>query len=66
MENEEPTQEVRDYVRENRETLAYVLKHGEDETVRSLALAVLLRGSTERDREVVKREIDRLSKEEPA
>lgn len=53
--------EVREYVRNNREELAYVLKHGDDETVRALALAVLLRGGNERDREEVKREIDELA-----
>ncbi|ELZ26673.1 hypothetical protein C474_18570 [Halogeometricum pallidum JCM 14848] len=52
--------ELRSYVENHREELAYVLKHGEDETVRGLALAVLLRGGDERDREEVKREIDSL------
>lgn len=52
--------ELRNYVENHREELAYVLKHGEDETVRGLALAVLLRGGDERDREEVKREIDSL------
>lgn len=61
--NDTPT-EVKNYVKSHRDDLAYILKHSNDETVRSLALAVLIRGSEERDREVVKREIDRLAEEE--
>lgn len=63
MKNDNPNAEVRKYVQENREELAYVLKHGQDETVRGLALAILMRGSDERDRELVKREIDQLERE---
>lgn len=63
MKNDNPNAEVRKYVQENREELAYVLKHGQDETVRGLALATLIRGSDERDRELVKREIDQLERE---
>lgn len=64
MQNDSSDSEVRKFVQENREKLAYVLKYGQDETVRGLALAVLIRGSDERDREVVKREIDQLEREE--
>ncbi|WP_192918473.1 hypothetical protein [Salinigranum salinum] len=64
MENNRTPPEVREYVQNHREDLAYILKHGTDETVRGLALAVLLRGGDERDREEIKREIDRLSNEE--
>ena len=56
--------QVREYVKNNRETLAYILKHSEDQTVRSLALAALIRGGNERDREEVKREIDRIAGED--
>lgn len=64
MRKTEPDPKVKEYVEENREDLAYVFKHGEDETVRSLAFAVLLRGGTERDRELVKQEIDQLAEED--
>lgn len=64
MTNNDTPSEVKEYVRKNRDDLAYILKHSSDETVRSLALAVLIRGSEERDREVVKREIDRLAEKE--
>lgn len=45
------------YVEENRETLARILRHGNEEA-RAYALALLLRGGTERDVEQVKRELD--------
>lgn len=60
MNDDSVPREVREYVRSHQDDLAYVLKHAEDETVRGLALAVLLRGSSEREREEVKREIDEL------
>lgn len=64
MENNDTPPEIREYVQNHREDLAHVLKFGTEETVRGLALAVLLRGGDERDRELVKQEIDRISKEE--
>ena len=63
MTNDCAPQEVQDYVEKNRDDLAYVLLNGEDETVRSLALAALLRGGSRHDAEAVKDEIDRLQEE---
>lgn len=56
--------EVREYVQNHRDDLAYILRHSQDETVRSLVLAVLLRGSDECDLELIKRELDRLAAED--
>ena len=63
MSDDSVPEEVRNYVERHREDLAYILINGEDETVRSLALATLLRGGSRRDREAVKEEIDRLQEE---
>lgn len=51
--------EIREYVRENRELLADVLRHSEDAYARACALVLLKHGGTERDAEVVKDEVER-------
>lgn len=48
-----------EYVRENRETLVKIIKHGNDEFVRALALAALVEFGGEPDIEQVRRELDR-------
>lgn len=48
------------YVRENRETLVEILKHGNDDFVRALALAALVEYGDEPDREAVRRELDQI------
>ena len=51
--------EIGEFVRENQELLADVLRHSEDAYARACALVLLKRGGTERDVEVVKDEVDR-------
>lgn len=58
MSSTDPTPD--EYVRENRETLVRVIKHGNDDFVRALALAALVEYGGEPDREAVKRDLDRL------
>lgn len=48
------------YVRENHETLVEILKHGNDDFVRALALAALVEYGDEPDRETVRRELDQI------
>ena len=48
---------AQEYVQENRDDLMYLLKNG-DETVRALAIAVLLKGGREGDVELVERELE--------
>lgn len=48
-----------EYVRANRETLVKIIKHGNDEFVRALALAALVEYGGEPDIERVRRELDR-------
>lgn len=48
-----------EYVRENRETLVKIIKHGNDEFVRALALAALVEFGGDPDIEQVRRELDR-------
>lgn len=48
------------YVRENRETLVRVIKHGNDEFVRALALAALVEYGGEPGVEQLRRELDRV------
>jgi hypothetical protein len=55
----QPPQEVREYVRENRDMLAHVLRHGDDLYARACAYALLVRGGDKPDVEKVKRELER-------
>lgn len=48
-----------EYVRENRETLVEIIKHGTDPFVRSLALAALVEFGGDPDLERVQHEIER-------
>lgn len=48
-----------EYVRENRETLVEVIKHGDDDFVRALAMAALVEYGGEPELEKVRRELDR-------
>lgn len=48
-----------EYVRENRDTLIEIIKHGTDPFVRSLALAALVEFGGEPEIERVRRELDR-------
>lgn len=49
------------YVRENREQLTYVIKHSNDQFVRSLCLAALVKyGSEEADSDELKRELEQI------
>ncbi|MFC3957581.1 hypothetical protein [Halovivax cerinus] len=48
-----------EYVRENRETLVKIIKHGNDDFVRALALAAIVEYGGEPDLEKVRREVDR-------
>jgi hypothetical protein len=54
------------YVRENRETLSDIIKHGDDDFVRALALSAFVEYGGTPEREELKRDIekmDELSKE---
>ncbi|QLG49111.1 hypothetical protein [Natrinema halophilum] len=55
-----------EYVRKNRETLVKIIKHGNDDFVRSLALAAIVEFGGEPDLEKVRREIDRVIEMEGA
>jgi len=48
------------YVRENRDTLVKIIKHGNDDFVRALALAAIVEYGGEPEREQLRRELDRL------
>lgn len=48
------------YVRENRDTLVEVIKHGNDDFVRALALAAIVEYGGDPEREQLRRELDRL------
>jgi len=48
---------AQEYVQEHRDDLMYLLRNG-DETVRALALAVLLQGGQDADVQLVKRELE--------
>lgn len=61
MSSADAPSEVREYVRENPDILADVLKHSEDPYARACALVLLAYGGTERDADVVKQEIDKWS-----
>lgn len=50
------------YVRENRDTLVEIIKHGSDPFVRSLALAALVEFGSNPDLERVQRELERAKK----
>jgi len=52
--------DINEYVRENRETLVEILKHGTDPFVRALALAALVEYGAEPDLEKVRREVERV------
>ena len=47
------------YVRQNRETLVEIIKHGTDPFVRALALAALVEYGSDPDIEKVRHELDR-------
>lgn len=47
------------YVRENRETLVKIIKHGNDDFVRALALAAIVEYGGEPELEKVRHELDR-------
>lgn len=48
------------YVRENRETILRVIRHGDDEFTRALAIAALVKYGPDPDVEQVKADIDRM------
>lgn len=54
-----PSSDPEEYVCENRETLVDIIKHGNDDFVRALALAALVEYGGEPDIEAVKREVGR-------
>lgn len=51
------------YVRENRETLVRIIKHGNDDFIRALALAAIVEYGGEPEVETLRRELDRLEEE---
>lgn len=51
------------YVRENRETLVRIIKHGNDDFVRALALAAIVEYGGEPEVKTLRRELDRLEEE---
>ena len=52
------------YVRKHRETLVEIIKHGNDEFVRALALAALVEFGDDPDIEAVQRDLARLTEQE--
>lgn len=52
------------YVRENREILVDIIKHGNDDFVRALALAALVEFGGDPDVEAVRRDLARLTEQE--
>ena len=52
------------YVREHRETLVEVIKHGNDDFVRALALAALVEFGGDPDVEAVRRDLARFTEQE--
>lgn len=53
-------EQIRDYVSENRELLAEVLREGDDPYARACALVLLKHGGDERDIEAIKKEVEKL------
>jgi len=51
-----------EYVRKNRDTLVRIIKHGNDDFVRSLALAALVEYGDDPDIEKVRRELERAAR----
>lgn len=58
--NPKESDEGMDWVRENRDLLAEVLRHGDDPYARACALVLLKEVGTERDIDAVKREVEDL------
>lgn len=54
------TTDPNEYVRENRETLVDVIKHGSDPFVRALCLAAIVEYGGEPEQEQLRREIERM------
>jgi len=54
-----------EYVRNNRDTLVRIIKHGNDDFVRSLALAALVEYGEDPDIEKVRREIEKAARMDP-
>ena len=52
-----------EYVQENRETLVKIIKHGNDDFVRALALAALVEYGGEPALEAVRRDLDRMGEQ---
>lgn len=53
-----------EYVKENRETLVYVIKHGSEPFVRALAMAALVEYGGRPGREQLERELDQMERME--
>ena len=53
-------EQIQDYVSENRELLAEVLREGDDPYARACALVLLKHGGDERDIEAIKEEVEKL------
>lgn len=53
-----PTTDPDEYVRENRETLAKVIKHGNDDFVRALAMAAIVEYGGDPALEKIRQELD--------
>lgn len=61
MSHSELQQDPETYVRENKETLVHIIKHGDDQFVRSLALAILVEYGDDPDLHELRSEIDRIT-----
>jgi len=53
-----------EYVRNNRDTLVRIVKHGNDDFVRSLALAALVEYGEDPDIEKVRRELEKAARKD--
>lgn len=56
--SEDHRRDPTEYVRENQDLLVRLLKHGDDEFVRALALAALVKYGTDPELEAVQRELE--------
>lgn len=62
--NDQNHSDPNQYVRENKETLVEVIKHGDDGFIRALAMAALVEYGGEPEVEQVRRELDRIVEQE--
>lgn len=58
MSSTTPDEDIREYVRENRDLIAGVLRHSQDPYARACAFVLLKHGGTERDIEAIEADLE--------